>query len=199
MDARLAKSTFLDIKRVLDQALVKFWLVDGTVLGALRDGGFIIGDTDMDLRVLVVDWDSEKMSKKFTDAGFDYMHIMDPPRYKDMVVGAVVFKRGIKTDICLGYDYPPTKRIVVLASQPRAHVTVLPAALFRKDEDYFISFCGVRVRVPNPPEQYLTVRYGADWKSPTTENYPKICKLISIKRYVDYFHKHPEVNKKGGK
>lgn len=195
MDASKAKATFLDIKRILDKAFVKFWLVDGTILGAVREGKFIDGDLDIDLRVLASDWDHGVMEGVFKAAGFVYHRSVNKALCGDLPVGSVVIKRGIKTDICLGYIYPPTKRIVVLASSPLSNVSVLPASLFRKDEDYFVEFLGRRVRVPNPPEKYLNTRYGKGWKVPVNKKFRSECKPISLKKYVDYFQKHPEVNK----
>jgi len=196
MNTQTAKEVFIGIKRVLDQLGIKFWLVDGTALGAVREGRFIVGDLDIDLRILAVDFDFAKISSAFKGAGFTCANILNPPLYKDKSAGVVVKKRGIKCDMCIGYYYPPTKRLVVLATSPLSNVTVLPASLFDKGEDYFVEFLGLRVRVPNPPEKYLTTRYGKDWKTPKNEKFRSECKPISIAKYVNYFHKHPGVNQK---
>lgn len=196
MGASEAKATFLDMKRILDKSLVKFWIVDGIALGAVREGKFIEGDLDIDLRVLASDWDPGVMEDVFKKEGFVYYQSVNKALYGNLPVGAVVIKRGIKTDICLGYIYPPTKRIVVLASKPLSNVSVLPASLFSKDEDCFVEFLGRRVRVPNPPEKYLKTRYGKGWKTLKNEKFPEICKPISLTKYVEYFHRCPEINQK---
>ena len=166
----------------MDRAGIKFWLVDGTVLGAVREGKFILSDRDIDLRVWASDWDYPRMSKAFKDAGFGCTNTLNPKLYKDKSAGVVVIKRGIKTDICLGYHFPPKDLIVVLATTPLSNVTVLPAELFRLTEDYFVTFLGRRFRVPNPPEEYLKIRYGKVWKTPKNEKIPIACKPISIAR-----------------
>ena len=194
-----AKQTFLDIKRVLDQLGIKFWLVDGTVLGAVREGCFITGDLDIDLRILAVDFDYDMIAVRFNAAGFKYHNVINKPKYGDMSAGMVATKRGIKCHICIGYYYPPAKELVVLAAGPLSNVSVLPASMFKNDEDYFVEFMGVKVRVPNPPERYLEIRYGHGWKTPKNEKFRHECLPISLTKYVNYFRKHPKVNQKDGR
>ena len=56
----LAKSTnnLLAVKKVLDKNKVKFGLMFGTLLGAVREGNFIEHDEDVDLFVLEEDKDA---------------------------------------------------------------------------------------------------------------------------------------------
>jgi len=44
--------TLKEIKHILDDVGVKYWLDFGTLLGAVRDGKFIPWDTDIDLGML---------------------------------------------------------------------------------------------------------------------------------------------------
>lgn len=186
MDMKVAKQTFLDIKKVLDGLGVRFWLVDGTALGAVRDGGFIPWDKDMDLRTLATEWDFSVLFKRFENEGFRCVKSINPRLYGDKPSGSKLYKRGIKTDICLNYYYPQSDEIVVLAGKPRACVTVLPAKFFRGD--HFIDFLGTQVRIPNPPEEYLEYRYGKNWRTPIKDKgWPVSCKPISIAKYVKYF------------
>lgn len=52
LDIRIATVNLLDIKKVLDNHNVKFGLIYGTLLGAIREKGFIEHDEDIDLFAL---------------------------------------------------------------------------------------------------------------------------------------------------
>jgi len=188
MDLNAAKQTFLVIKRILDKEGIKFWLVDGTALGAVRSGDFIGYDEDIDLRVMAGDWDFSTLFKKFEADGFRCVKSINRKLYGDMPSGSKLCRRGVKVDICLGYHYPPDDAIVVLAGAPRACVSVLPAKLFRGD--YWTHFVGERVRVPNPPEEYLEIRYGKNWRIPAKGKWHPGCVSISLDKYVEYFKEH---------
>ena len=49
MDIENAIESLLQIKEILDRHEVEFWLIDGTLLGAIREGGLIQWDRDVDL------------------------------------------------------------------------------------------------------------------------------------------------------
>jgi len=56
-DMGICKSNLLAIKEVLDSMGVKFWLMYGTLLGAIRDKGFIDFDMDTDIGIYYEDKD----------------------------------------------------------------------------------------------------------------------------------------------
>lgn len=191
MNFKNAKQTFLDVKRILDQSGIRFWLVDGAALGAVREGSIIANDQDIDLRVWAADWNFPIIFKKLISEGFICKKIRDTKHYGNLSPGSVLYKRGIKLDICLGYYYPPESTIAVLAYEPRSNVSILPARFFK--DDYFINFMGINTRVPSPPEEYLEIRYGKNWRIPVDGSYPNNIP-ISIKKEVEYFHAHPKIN-----
>ena len=49
MDPAAASERLKDIKRILDQLGAVFFIASGTCLGAIRDGGFIPWDDEMDM------------------------------------------------------------------------------------------------------------------------------------------------------
>ncbi len=195
MIALNARQTLQDMKRILDNEGIKFWAVDGTALGAMRDGDFIPWDKDMDIRVLAKDWDLKRMSELFKADGFFCKNSLDVKQYGDLSSGIVLIKRGIKIDMCIGYYYPPEDVIVVLATRPTVGVSVEPAHLFNKDEDYFANIGDIRIRLPNPPSEYLVMNYGKNWKVPNKDGrHPST--PMSLTKYVRYFHRYPKTNRR---
>ena len=57
----LAAEAFMDIKRLLDEHNITFFLVRGTLLGAIRNGGFMENDYDIDLGFFEHDITSQKL------------------------------------------------------------------------------------------------------------------------------------------
>lgn len=55
LDKDIAKSNLLTLKKIFDKNKLFFYLIDGTLLGAIRDNNFIDGDSDTDIRILFSD------------------------------------------------------------------------------------------------------------------------------------------------
>lgn len=55
MDLEVAKENLLILKKVFDKNAIRFWLLYGTLLGAVRENDFISHDTDTDLGVFIED------------------------------------------------------------------------------------------------------------------------------------------------
>ncbi|GAI21113.1 unnamed protein product [marine sediment metagenome] len=56
MNDKAAKESLLEVKEVLNELKIKFWLTWGTLLGAVRDKGFIPWDTHIDLKMFAEGW-----------------------------------------------------------------------------------------------------------------------------------------------
>ena len=140
-----------DIKKVLDEEGVTFWLTFGTLLGAIRDKDFISIDDDVDLLVRHEDLlpKFKILKEKFIDLGF--------------IVRNAYKKVGIKMNL---YRYSQKNSIegVVLKGK------YLVSKSFRHPSKFFeeletVKFKDIEVRVPSPPEGYLSFLYN-DWKTP---------------------------------
>lgn len=196
MDLRAAEHVFLNVKEILDQAGITFWLNSGTALGAVRNRGFIPWDIDVDLTVMAKEWNFPELFKEFESKGFRCVKKIYPKLYKDKPLGAVIFRQGIQTDIDFNYYYPPEDLIVSLPVEPHNHGTLQPARFYRGD--HCIDFLNTEVKIPYPPEEYLELYYGTDWRTPIKDwSWLTIRESISIAKYVEYFYEHPEINRKG--
>lgn len=192
MNPEDAKQIFLEAREILKRFKIKFYLSDGTMLGAIRDKGFIAWDYDIDNRVAAADWNFAVL-KEFEKQGFQCRTSIDRRLYGDLPSGVNVIKQGVNVGFGLNYYYPPEDVVVFLAGRPIVGA-VQPAGFYRGN--HFIDFIDVKVRIPYPPEEYLLMHYSKNWRTPTEEKgYLEERKLLSIKKYVEYFHKYPEINK----
>jgi hypothetical protein len=67
MDFDRANQYLLDLKEVLDNAGVRFFLMFGTLLGAVRDEDFVEGDDDVDIGIFEEDMTVDKGEKYRTE------------------------------------------------------------------------------------------------------------------------------------
>lgn len=133
---------------------VKYWLGGGTVLGLYRDGDFIPGDTDIDIEVegyLGVDTYLLKM--------FFHMELI-----------RTIFDGGRPMQIAFIYK-EVIFDIYVLWREGESMInhndmgTMETPARFYEWPEILDTKYG-KYPVPSPIEDYLVIRYGADWKTP---------------------------------
>ena len=156
MDPNEAAERLKDIKRILDELGAVFFIASGTCLGAIRDGGFIPWDDEMDMgSVIGLNGLDEKTIddgiKAFEENGY-YVHVDRSSRH----IGVHVVKESIRADWTCHrimnnsvFQYPGVKT---------------PLELFTQLKE--IDFIGEKFLVPNPPEKYLETKYGSNWATP---------------------------------
>jgi len=156
MDAIAASERLKDIKCILDELGVVFFIASGTCLGAIREGGFIPWDDEMDMGSVIGlnGLDEETINRgiaAFEENGY-YVHVDRSSRH----IGVHVVKESIRADwTChriIGdsvFQYPGVRT---------------PLELFTKLKE--IDFIGEKFLVPNPPEEYLEIKYGPNWATP---------------------------------
>jgi len=193
MNLEYAKEVFLEVYEILKKSQIELFLSDGTALGAIRDGGFISWDHDIDLRVAATNWDFS-IFEEFKRHGFRCIKSINLKAYRGLPSGSVIFKQGIRMDIGLNYYYPPEDIVAFLAGRPSLPGSLQPARFYRGD--HFVDFLGIKARIQYPPEEYAERIYGATWRIPLNDGSRAVRKPISMKKYVDYFLEHPEVNER---
>lgn len=93
MDEKIAINLLREVKDILDELGIQFWLESGVLLGAVREGRFIGWDYDIDLGTWAKYIPKMKIiSKEFCDRGFEVYY----SKYNN-VMG--FWKNGISVDL----------------------------------------------------------------------------------------------------
>ncbi len=150
-----------DFLEACGEADVSPFLMWGTLLGCVREGGFLKHDYDIDLGILARDWPKrspliEAMRRRGYGLGLSGNYKMrfirpDLPVYLDV---DVFILWGGKM-VCCHY-----------------HESGMDGAWFPPDAfNNFrsLTFAGTRVSIPDPPERVLETAYG-DWRTPVTKH-----------------------------
>lgn len=142
---------------VLDRLKVLHFICDGTLLGAIRDDGFIRGDNDVDLRVDRVAM-GDDLVQALRDAGFSELR---SSRINGHLANLTVHKDRIVLDL-YGTDFSNSNATFHVAQYPRCYVS------------YKVPFDGAELRrwqgqqvwMPKHPEAELVACYGPRWQLP---------------------------------
>jgi len=150
LDIPIATENLLVVKAVLDAEGIVFWLMFGTMLGAVRDNGFIAHDKDTDIGVF--EKDMEKVFQSLLTLrgqGFEIIRTT----YDDAVVS--LLRNGMYIDFYVMARYGEG-----WCWGPRV-----------EKKDYFskfreIPFLGTEFRVPAMTDEFFVEHYGEDWRTP---------------------------------
>ena len=156
LDPAFAAERLKEVKRVFDELGVFFWLGSGTCLGAVREGRFIPWDDEMDtagvigMHGLTVET-LDRVAQAFRERGF-YCRV----KHSNLYSMVNFIKDGVRVDWTChhivdgkAYEFPGVE---------------LPLSLFEHPRE--IEFIGETFRIPNPPEEYLRLKYGPEWRTP---------------------------------
>ena len=161
MDLGTAEGLLKEAKEVLDGFGIVFFLRHGTCLGAVRDGALIEWDDDLDIGSIIglhglTEEAIKPVAKAFRERGYDViiteadLHISLELSKQDIGLDWTCY-RIIDDNI---YQWPVLK---------------IPVSLHRDLKS--IDFLGERFNVPNPPEEYLRLKYGPEWMTPKRFGY----------------------------
>jgi len=156
MDIDSATKVLKEIKKIMDTAGVTFFLRQGTCLGAIRDGALIPWDDDIDLGSVIglhglVEKSVEPVVATLRESGYiTRIELLDHCLHVVMVKSSIRIEwRCYKVFGDSIYQYPAVKT---------------PVNLFTNLKK--IHLVGEELEVPNPPEEYLRLKYGEDWMTP---------------------------------
>ena len=156
MDHDVAERNLKEAKLILDDAGIVFLLFSGACLGAVRDSAFIPWDDDIDiLSVMGINDLTEQRLLAAVNTFKENGYFV-----KELKGGYSRTFSMIKDYVRIGWDadYIVEDTIKVYPGIP------MPAKLFANPKE--IEFLGEKFLVPNPPEEYLRLKYGTEWTTP---------------------------------
>ena len=156
MDLVVAERNLKELKQILDGLGVVFLLGSGSCLGATRDKAFIPWDDDVDLvSVIGINGFTEESpdiaANAFRERGY-FVGELDAANSKTLMTlkdNVRVSLESLRISDDHVYAYPGIR---------------LPANMFTQPKE--IDFLGEKFFVPNPPEEYLRIKYGVEWMVP---------------------------------
>lgn len=162
MNAQHALGNLVDLRFALEALGARPFLVDGTLLGAVREGGFIAHDTDTDLGLFAEELDVDAMEAAALDCGFRIKHRLGTP---ERGFQWSLRRDSVKTDVFVYYR----------ANGRRFHaawtekLTVPVRYTYDDFELARLRFLGTEFWAPADPEAFLATKYGPDWRTPVTD------------------------------
>ena len=154
LNIKICKKNLLKIRWLFNTFKIPFYLVFGTLLGAIRDNGFIKHDNDVDIAILdryVEDLCALLESNLFKMSGFKIVKAMK---------GIITFTRDSESiDIFIYSKYN---------NKYKCYTPWLiyhdPAPFF--DNPSVIEFLGQEFQTVQNPKRYLSLHYGRGWRKP---------------------------------
>ena len=156
LDPAVMDRNLKEIRGVLEGLGVVFLLGSGSCLGAVRDKAFIPWDDDVDLLAVIgvnglTEDRVDDVANALRDRGY-FVVQSDTPKSRLIMTlkdHARISLESLRIiDGCV-YSYPGI---------------ALPAEMFTQPRE--IEFLGQKFNVPNPPEEYLALKYGDEWMVP---------------------------------
>lgn len=147
-----ATKTLLEVKRVLDKHSLKFWLIFGTCLGAIRENGFIDIDCDIDLGLFQEDLRPklDVLKQEFEALGYETKFLDEPYPYKRMLK----VDNGTRVDLV---DWFKWGNYYLHPVEPSGVCHLFPCEMF--DTLTEIDFLGEKFNVPTPVTDFLELLF----------------------------------------
>lgn len=144
---------------------VRWWLMDGTLLGFVREGEFLGHDADVDIGIHMSDY-SPALLSALRDTGLQlYSQHGTPDNGLEITVRSRwLYLPGTSLDIFLFYD-DEGQDTWWHATSYKGHQMRYRYPRFELET---LEVRGQTYNVPSPPERFLVQKYGDDWRTPNT-------------------------------
>ena len=156
MDMAHAEALLKEARHILDRLGLVFFLRHGTCLGAVRDGAFIEWDDDLDIGSVI---GLHGLTEELVHSAADV--------FREHEFDARVKENELNLSVDLeksGTEMDWTCYRIIDDSIYQWPVVQIPVSLHEELKE--IDFLGEKFLVPNPPEEYLRLKYGPEWMIP---------------------------------
>jgi phosphorylcholine metabolism protein LicD len=146
-----------DFIEACSEADMNPFLMWGTLLGCVREGGFLKYDHDIDVGILARDWPKRSLlieAMRRRGYGLEYCN-----KYKIRFIGRDLLG---KMDVDVFFPWEG-KMICCLDHETDKSGAWFPLDAFNNFRS--LTFLDTRVSIPDPPERVLETAYG-DWRTP---------------------------------
>ena len=161
-----------ELNEIFKRNHVEYYLAFGTLLGMIREGGFIAHDDDMDLLVNAKDMkDAEKVVEMMLESGFKFKHVL-------VASGKIMFytfeKYGVSVDFWCFYRLDDNSGFYFYLSYTNLNVNYEQAnqcSWYRIKQPNIslgkqIEKGGAQFMIPDNAIEMLEAFYGKSWKTP---------------------------------
>jgi len=168
MNKQAGKEILLKIADILDEVGIPFYLMQGTALGAYRDGGFAPTERDIDFGILYENLHGKVRSllDALKRGKFNYETFAKPFNHPRTIV---VSKRNVHADLVSVFrwkDYRVNATPISTNFEP--YCLIHKAHLLENYQD--VEVFGRTFKIPSPIEEYLETEYGPEWRIPSDDN-----------------------------
>lgn len=153
IDKEKAKRNLFDFKRVMDEHNMLFYIMHGTLLGAVREHDFIPFDIDIDTCVL----DEEALIEMIPALDAAGLKLC---RYETNTVYSFI-RDGVYIDV---YIVNRINGLAGLYYVRYIYNKIMPKKFFRGYTE--IDFLGGKFKAPNHVYELMEYWYGKDWRTP---------------------------------
>ncbi len=157
------------VMHALNPSGARVFLTFGTLLGLVRERGFMEHDTDLDLGIFTTEASSQTVRDLLTDGGFTILEY-EGPEWPCRLKAADAC--GYPADIMF---FKPDQGYLL------TYIRILDHLLARKRTHFNLvetDFCGRKVWIPEFPERFLEENYG-NWKEPSLYHNPILCSRLT--------------------
>ena len=163
MNQVIAVEVLREVRDVLNEHGVEHFLIYGTLLGAVRDGKFCDGETDIDIGVKheILILKIRELMDAFRNRGFTvygYSYPYNQTRALNLI------KHDIIVDIRNFEEWDGVRFLQRVDSSRNDVANVWSREHFETLGE--IEFYGMKFKIPSNPEEWLRVNYGDSWRTP---------------------------------
>lgn len=165
-------NALLSIRKIMKDCGQKFFLIDGTLLGLVREGKFIEYDDDIDLGIFHSDL-IPKLRREIVKSGeFSLIHKLGKRKF-GYELSFYHHLTKTKIDIFVFYNDLESEKYWYATYFGRCRKKKYGCCryFFDKFDLIKVKFIGKKFYIPFSPEKYLVQLYGNDWMIPKKYNY----------------------------